>query len=93
MERRIYTYQSNITPYYYPVKFEDVVIDEAQVPQDILDSVSKHWLISRDYGDVMINLTRMVSLVILIFLLPCIDFVNVTYFGRKTTSSQVRHLF
>ena len=58
MERHIYTYQSDVTPLYYPLEYSDLSWDPAKVPANVIADPDKSTLM-RDYANVTISMSRM----------------------------------
>ncbi|GJN94333.1 hypothetical protein Rhopal_007407-T1 [Rhodotorula paludigena] len=58
MERFIYTSNDNITPFYYPVEFDDLSLDRTQIPGWFREHEAE-WEIWRNWANVTINVERM----------------------------------
>ena len=57
MERHIYSYQSDVTPFYYPLEYADLSWDATKVPAAAL---ADRFDLERNYANVTISLDRMV---------------------------------
>lgn len=58
MERHIYTWQSDITPLYYPLELGDLSLNNPKIPPSVLADSNKVNLM-RDWADVTISMERM----------------------------------